>query len=120
MAELRFCPKCNTSRECTKKGLSKSGEQYWFCKTCGKKFIASTATSEDARKTKTKESLTKKSTEIIVNNNSIKNVSGTLDLDQAFVLISSYFKEIVKDKAEIIDQGDKRIIKFKVVAGQKG
>jgi hypothetical protein len=62
----------------------------------------------------------KGTTEIIVNNNTIKTVPGLLTLDQAFDMVSSYFKEIAKDKAEISERDDKKIIKFKVIAGTKG
>lgn len=124
MAELKYCPKCNTSRECTKKGTNSKGEQLYFCKTCGKVFPASQATSSDVRAAKkkitTKVSKPQGTTEIVVNNNIIKTVSGLLSVDQAFDMASTYFKEIVKEKVEISEKFNKKIIKFKITAGGKG
>lgn len=118
MADLKYCPKCNTSRECTKKGFNKDGEQLWYCKVCKKTFVATKATSSDVKKKKTITS--KKETDIIVNNNVIKTVPSFITLDQAFDLVKTYFREIVKEKAEIQENNSKRTIKFKVVAGTKG
>jgi len=127
MAELKYCPKYKTSRECTKKGTNAAGEQLWFCKFCGKKFLPESGVSKTIEKTVAKKATTKKtettvkkSTEIIVNNNIIKTVPNLLTLDQAFEMVSSYFKEIAKEKAEVIDNNNKRTIKFKVIAGGKG
>lgn len=134
MSELKYCPACKTSREATKKGFNKDGEQLWFCKTCGKKFTvepgvpksaakkAPAKKAEPVKKAVVKPAPEKKakgSTEIIVNNNTIKTVPGLLTLDQAFDMVSSYFKEIAKEKAEISERNDKKTIKFKVVAGGK-
>jgi len=134
MAELKYCPVCKTSRESTKKGFNAAGEQLWVCKTCGKKFVpelgvpksaAKKAPAKKAEPVKNAvmkpvvEKKAKGSTEIIVNNNTIKTVPGLLTLDQAFDMVSSYFKEIAKEKAEIREIGDKKTIKFKVVAGGK-
>lgn len=59
-------------------------------------------------------------TEIYVNNNVIKVVPGKLSLDDAFKIVSTYFKEIAKDKTEISEVGDKKTIKFKITVGGKG
>jgi hypothetical protein len=120
MAELKYCPHCDTSRECTKKGTNSSGKQRWYCKTCKKTFLPTTATSASSKvkKTKVKKSLTE--TDIIVNNNIIKTVPGFISLDQAFDLTKSYFREIAKEKAEIQENSGKRTITFKVTAGVKG
>ena len=133
MAELKYCSACEETRECTKKGFNKDGEQMWYCKTCGKKFVdkktvpAKKATVKKAtvtsasKKTVAKVSpAVKGTTEIVVNNNTIKTVPGLLTLDQAFDMVSSYFKEIAKEKAEISERNDKKTIKFKVTAGGKG
>lgn len=124
MAELKYCPACEQTQECTKKGFNKDGEQLWICKVCGKKFVSATAPQKKKKvvvKAATKVAPKPKgTTEIIVNNNTIKTVPGLLTLDQAFDMVSSYFKEIAKDKAEISERDDKKIIKFKVIAGTKG
>jgi len=124
MAELKYCPACEQTQECTKKGFNKDGEQLWICKVCGKKFVSTTSPQKKKKvvvKAATKVAPKPKgTTEIIVNNNTIKTVPGLLTLDQAFDMVSSYFKEIAKDKAEISERDDKKIIKFKVVAGTKG
>ncbi len=122
MAELMYCPNCEETREVTKKGFNKDNEQLWYCKTCGKKFA--NKKTAPAKKTAAKKSVTEKksklTTEIVVNNNTIKTVPGFVSLDQAFEMVSSYFKEIAKEKAEIHESGDKKTIKFKVTAGGKG
>ncbi len=121
MAALMYCPNCEETREVTKKGFNKDGEQLWICKTCGKKFISITTPQKKKPIVKvTQKKAEKKTTEIIVNNNTIKTVPGLLTLDQAFDMVSSYFKEIAKDKAEIDESNNKRTIKFKVIAGSKG
>jgi len=128
MAELKYCSACEETRECTKKGFNKDGEQMWYCKTCGKKFVdkktvpaKKAAVTSASKKTVTKVSpAAKGSTEIVVNNNIIKTVPGFLTLDQAFDMVSSYFKEIVKEKAEISERNNKKIIQFKITAGGKG
>ena len=122
MGDLKYCPKCGISRECTKKGFNKAGKQLWICKTCGHKFPLITENQKVARtkkpiaKTAAK---VKKVTEIIVNHNIIKTVSGSLTIDQAFDMVSSYFKEIAKEKVEIGEANGKKTIKFMIVSGSK-
>lgn len=125
MAELKYCPHCEESQEATKKGFNKDNEQLWICKVCNKRFVEVT----NPRKKKPSVAKTTKSvvvpkkrgtTEISVNNNVIKTVPGLLTLDEAFEMVSSYFKEIAKDKAEITERDDKKTIKFKIQAGSKG
>lgn len=125
MSELKFCPKCLTSRECTKKGFNKKGEQFWYCKTCHTKFIASQATSDDVQRVrimaKTKKTgTTNKETNVIVNNNIIKTVSEFITVDQAFDLAKGYFKEIAKEQVEVDETPTKKTIRFKITAGTKG
>src|SRR5574343_540848 len=118
MAELMYCPNCEETREVTKKGFNKDGEQMWYCKTCGKKFV-NKKTTPSKKVVDKKSTISKKSrliTEIVVNNNTIKTVPGFLSLDQAFEMVSSYFKEIAKEKAEIKEIGDMKTITFKVIA----
>ena len=109
----------------------------WVCKTCNKKFVPELGVPKSAakkaepvkkavgkptivaKKKPVAETKAKGSTEIIVNNNTIKTVPGLLTLDQAFDMVSSYFKEIAKEKAEITERNDKKTIKFKVTAGGK-
>lgn len=118
MAELKYCPNCDTSRECTKKG-TKNGKQLWYCKTCKKTFLPTTATSATKSKV-TKAIKSKSETDIIVNNNIIKTVPGFISLDQAFDLAKTYFREIVKERADVQENSGKRTITFKVTAGVKG
>ena len=127
MAELKYCPSCESQREVTKKGFNKDKEQLWICKECGKKFTAITAPKKVAAKKPVKPTpvkevtpKTKKTTEIVVNNNTIKTVASSLTVDQAFDMVSSYFKEIAKEKATISTQGDRTVITFKISAGNKG
>jgi len=99
-----------------KKGTNAAGKQLWYCKTCKKTFLPTTATPASS---KVKKPLTK--TDIIVNNNVIKTVPGFISLDQAFDLTKSYFREIAKEKAEVYQENNsKQIIKFKITAGTKG
>ncbi len=137
MAELKYCPACEQSQECTKKGFDKEGNQLYICKVCGKKFVPITKkapakvaavkkTAAPAKKTLTKAAVKKAvpkvtgTTEIVVNNNTIKTVPGLLTLDQAFDMVSSYFKEIAKEKATVEERNDKKVIRFKVKSGDKG
>lgn len=131
MSELKYCPACECQREVTKKGFNKDNEQLWICKYCGKKFTVVTAPKKTtvsksttkrvtAMKTKVVVPKTKKTTEIIVNNNTIKTVANSLTINQAFDMVSSYFKEIAKEKATITTTGDKTVITFKISAGSKG
>jgi len=118
MAELKYCPNCKTSRECTKKGFNRNGDQLWICKTCNKRFVPTMATLT-AEETKAPEP-TKKETIIEVNNNIIKTVPDLLTVDQAFDIASPYFREIVKDKVEVKETNSTKTIKFKISAGEKG
>ena len=126
MSELKYCPNCECSSEVTKKGFNKDGEQLWICKTCGKKFVSITVPKKSATKKVTAPKAkvvvpkTKKITEIIVNNNTIKTVPNELTIDQAFNMVSSYFKEIAKEKATITTIGNKTVITFKITTGSKG
>ena len=126
MAELKYCPNCNTSRECTKKGFNKDGKQFFICKVCGKKFIdsdakpATTTAKKPTVKTAVKKAAVQGTTKIVVNNNTIKTVPGLLTTDQAYDMVSSYFKEIAKEKVQITERGDEKTITFKVTAGGKG
>lgn len=116
MAQLKYCPNCEATREVTKKGFNKAGNQLWICKVCGKKF---TEITEPVKRTKLK-TKSDSVTDIIVNNNVIKTVTGTLTLDEAFDMVSSYFKEVAKDAATVTHQDNKTIIQFKVTTGGKG
>jgi len=126
MAMLMYCSNCKSSKECTKKGTNAAGEQLYFCKTCKKTFKAITDPNTKAKKTsgtkstiKTSTKEVKGTTKIAINNNTIKTVSGHLTIDEAFDMVSSYFKEIVKEKVEISEYNNEKIIKFKIVAGSK-
>jgi hypothetical protein len=134
MAVLKYCPTCEQSQEVTKKGFNKDNEQLWICKVCGKKFVSVTGIGKKksvAKVAPTKKTLTKSAvkkvlpkttgtTEIIVNNNVIKTVPGLLTLDTAFDMVSSYFKEIAKEKATISETPGKKVITFKIKSGDKG
>jgi hypothetical protein len=136
MAELKYCPSCNQSQECTKKGFNKEGNQLYICKVCGKRFIpitkvqtlitskvensAKTATPKVEKPIKTKIPKIEKTTEIIVNNNTIKTVPGFISSDQAFDLINSYFKEILKENVTIQENDTKKTITFIIKSGTKG
>lgn len=131
MAELKYCPDCKSDQECVKKGKNADGKQYYSCKTCGKKFLESKsktiATKKATKKVVAKKTVIKSeaktvTTKIIVNNNTIKSVKGAKPLtkDQAYDLVSPYFKEIAKEKATVKTEGSETVIEFKVTAGTKG
>jgi len=132
MATLMYCPECKTSREVTKKGFNKAKEQLYICKTCGKKFTEADGTlpvsgtkvkapkKEVTPKAPPAPSAPKFKTSIIVNNNIIKVVEKELTIDQAFDLVSSYFKEIAKEKVVATEKNGEKTIKFAVNAGTKG
>jgi hypothetical protein len=126
MAELKYCPTCKTSRECTKKGFNKDGEQLWICKVCSKKFIPEMGVPKTVVKKapvkKTQQPVkpvVKGTTKIVVNNNTVKTVPGFLSTDEAFDMVSSYFKEIAKEKVVVSEKDDEKTIMFKVTAGGK-
>jgi len=118
MAVLKFCPICKETKEVTKKGFNKENQQFWFCKTCKKKFIESI--TNPAKVTKPKQPKSSINTEIIVNNNVIKTVEGSISLDEAFNLVTSYFKEIIKEHSTIKETDSKKTISFTVKTGNKG
>jgi transposase-like protein len=136
MAELKYCPSCKQSQECTKKGFDKEGNQLYICKICGKRFIpitkvqtpitpkvknsTKTATPKVEKTTKTKVPKIEKFTEIVVNNNSIKTVPEFISSDQAFDLINPYFKEILKENVTIQENDTKKTITFIIKSGTKG
>ncbi len=113
MANLMYCPKCKETREVTKKGLDKNGNQLWFCKTCKKRFVGNTA---DGNTTETRSP----KCVIYVNQNLIKSFNDILTIDEAFSIASQYFRELIRENAEVIVEGQKTIIKFTVSTGTKG
>ncbi len=127
MATIMYCPNCKTSAEVTKKGFNKAGEQLFICKICKKKFTeAEGSLPVSGKKAPAKAAAPKAppapkvKTSLVVNNNVIKTVEKELTVDQAFDMLSSYFKEIVKEKVKITESNGVKTIAFAVTAGTKG
>lgn len=131
--------------EAQKKGKSKNGEkQYWLNKKTKKRFTtdmdaenfvdqetkkilksAKTPTKKPAAKRKPPakrkvQSNKQGSTVIKVNNNTIKELKGTLSKEEAVDVAAEYFKEIQKDKVKVTTQGDKTTFAFQITTGRKG
>lgn len=124
MATIMYCPNCKTSAEVTKKGFNKAGEQLYICKICKKKFTEAEGTLPVSGKKVSAKTTTPKTpkikTSLVVNNNVIKTVEKDLTVDQAFDMLSSYFKEIAKEKVKITESNGVKTIAFAVTSGTKG
>lgn len=139
MANIIFCPNCADKKECIKKGTSAAGNPRYKCKECGKSFVDESVTptkqglvkdntvkQEKTTKTTVKKETTKKETvippktTIKVNNNEVKVVDGVVSVDEAFALISTYFREISKTKVDSKEVDGNIIINFTVSTGTKG
>lgn len=126
MAQLMYCPNCKTSREATKKGKNSAGEQLYVCKTCNKRFTEDAGTLPVNKNSKPKKTIENKvskkagKTKIYVNNNIIKEVDDILSADQAFALVTNYFREVTKDAVQVSDVDGIRTIKFVIEIGRKG
>lgn len=66
-------------------------------KSCRKRFTSIATKVEEEVPTNSGD----KTTNITVNNNIIKVVSDFLTLEQAFEIISMYFKEVIKEKSTV-------------------
>ena len=143
----KHCPKCNQESKVNKKGYNAKGQQRWLCKNCGKTFVepdspvvrppkgkkTTTSSKKPAKKVATKKAtklavkpkkVTKKSddfkTTIKVNSNEIKTIDGDISEDEAFSLVSNYFREITRTNVKVKKEGNKKIITFTVRVGTKG
>lgn len=140
---MKTCLKCNTICKVTKKGFDSKKNQRWLCHGCKKSFVEIKEDIKelvidleevlgdiieeetDHKKELIKEQIKKPEktcrTSIFVNNNEIKVIEKEISSDQAFDLISEYFKEVTK--TEVTSEKDKdgnKVIKFKIKAGTKG
>ncbi len=131
--------------EAQKKGASKNGEkQYWLDKKTKKRFttdmgaedyvdqttkqilktpkkVAKKVAKKSAPKKKAAAANGKKKTIIKVNGNEIKKQKGILSNDDAFDLVSDYFRELTKTNVtrKTTKDGDV-VVEFQVRTGRKG
>lgn len=128
---IKFCPKCETKSEVTKKGYNTKGQQRWLCKNCGKTFVEEG--SPIVRKTKNQKKKspvkvtsakstksTKIKTLIKVNAVDVKSVNGDISVDEAFEMVSDYFREVTKTEVKETKKDGLKTITFKVRTGTKG
>ncbi len=147
MAVKKNCSKCGKKQvNVSKKGFNAKGQQRWKCSDCGKTFIVpgSKIVREGAgvkvpvkQKTKKVVKVTGKKpvekkvkpstvvkgiiTTIQVNNNNVKTVERDITEDDAFKLVSDYFKEVTKTNVKTITDNDgNKTIQFQVKTGTKG
>lgn len=128
MAHKKKCPHCDKMTDNQKKGMSGENQRY-KCNDCGKQWTegVTSATSTPKKKSSKKAPAKKKvqsnkagSTIIKVNNNTIKELKGTLTKEEAVDVAAEYFKEIQKDKVQITTQGDRTTFAFQITTGRKG
>ena len=129
MAVKKDCPKCNSKNvDVTKKGYNAAGQQRWRCTKCGKTFVVEgspiirkpLSRKSNSKSVKVTSIKSKKITEIKVNNNSVKTVNRDIDENEAFKLVSDYFREVTKTNVNVKHQDGKKIITFSVSTGKKG
>jgi transposase-like protein len=131
MAQKMNCPKCKAKNvSVIKKGFNAKGQQRWKCTKCGKSFIIDDSpivrkskTAKKVKVTTPKSKKTKKSnfeTIIKVNNNVVKSVNRNLKSDEAFDLVSDYFREITKTDVRVTSSKNSKTIVFTVKTGTKG
>lgn len=132
MAHQVKCTHCNKVTDCQKKGTNAAGYQRYRCSECGMGFVS----GEKSKSVKSKVKKTKKEavktikkvmskggsqkTKIYVNSNEIKTVNKRLTEDQAFDMISDYFREVTKTNVERTDKDGVVEYSFKVNTGKKG
>lgn len=127
MAVKKKCPNCDAMTPHQKKGQSAAGKQRWRCNDCKKQWTegaAAKAKKAAAKRTAPKRAAaaangTKKTT-IKVNGNEIKTKKGILSNDDAFDLVSDYFRELTKTNVTRKDTKDGVVIEFQVKTGRKG
>ena len=136
MADVKKnCSKCGKKNvKVTKKGFDTTGRQRWLCSSCRKTFVVPgskivRSTKKTATKVNISSSIKKKNvkakktvtTNIFVNNNVIKEVNKDITEDQAFDMVSTYFREITKtDVSTTKDKDGNKSIKFAIKTGTKG
>jgi len=130
---MKECGKCGVVCKITKKGYNKKGQQRWLCSSCKKSFVLQDSPiikKPVVKKPVVKKPVVKKpvvkpekiiTTKILVNSNEVKSVHKDITEDEAFEMISSYFKEITKTVCQINYNkiGDKTI-QFLIKVGKKG
>lgn len=134
MAHYVFNPDKGKVVSAQKKGKNKPGtKQIWLDKTDDSKFqtdveselnvdqntgqtLPSKPTPKPASKTDPNKVL---KTVIKVNSNTVKNFETDLSTDDAFLLVSDYFREVSKKKCETKTTGGVKTITFKIESGSK-
>lgn len=125
MAVKKKCPNCDAMTPHQKKGTSAAGKQRWRCNDCKKQWTEGAAKAKTvAKKTAPKKTAAangKKKTIIKVNGNEIKKQKGILSNDDAFDLVSDYFRELTKTNVtrKTTKDGDV-VVEFQVRTGRKG
>jgi len=135
MADVKKnCSKCGEKNvKVTKKGFNKKGQQIWKCSKCNKTFFnPNSKVVRPPKKAAIKISVPKKTSKIIkekkiittkifVNSNEIKEVHKDINEDEAFDMISTYFREITKTNVDITrDKNGNKKIQFVIKTGTKG
>ena len=126
MAVKKKCPNCDAMTPHQKKGQSAAGKQRWRCNECKKQWTegATAKAKKVAKKTAPKKAAAandKKKTIIKVNGNEIKKQKGILSNDDAFDLVSDYFRELTKTNVTRKTTADGNVIvEFQVKTGRKG
>lgn len=126
MAVKKKCPNCDAMTPHQKKGTSAAGKQRWRCNDCKKQWTeGATKAKKAAKKTAPKKAAAAgkndKKTIIKVNGNEIKTKKGTLSNDEAFDLVSDYFRELTKTNVNrSTDRQGNTVVAFQVKTGKKG
>ncbi len=145
MAKRLDCIKCGKEGVLvTKKGFNAKRQQRWKCGICQKTFVVEgskpvgkptvkkVSTKKPAvKKVSIKKSIVEKvstkkpeptiTTNIVINSNVIKSIHKDLTIDEAFEMVSSYFREISKTESVITKDSDgNKTISFKINTGTKG
>ncbi len=150
MENRQDCIKCGKEGVLvTKKGFNAKRQQRWKCGICQKTFVVEgskpvgkpTVKKVSTKKSSVKKDSIKKSideksvvkkvstkkpeptitTNIVINSNVIKSVHKDLTIDEAFEMVSSYFREISKTESkETKDADGNKTISFKINTGTKG
>ncbi len=139
MAVKKTCLKCGEKNVIvTKKGFNAKRQQRWKCSLCNKTFVVFDSKPVDVSKKTTKKPVVKiniktpeqekniKSektitTKIFVNSNEIKEVHKDITEDEAFQMVSTYFREVTKTDVVVMkdSEGNKKI-QFSIKTGTKG
>jgi len=108
MAHEVFCPNCEKTTQCQKKGKTKSGKQKWLCKECNRTFTQATESNNNTQKTQDSNNNTVK-TEIYLNNNIVSTVEAPLTPEQAEDVLKLYVSANITGKNIVNENGTIKI-----------